>query len=1459
MTLRARGRRLAALAASLMVVLAASAVASPSPAAAQTAPGAGSANGGTNSPIGNGELQLRSQSTWVANNGTFQVGVSVKTPNSVADQLQVTLYGALPSRTDFTASLGGRFYTPRLYTFDPVAVATVGTSPSFAVAVNHQLSGGHTPSVYLSVSGVYPVTVDLYGSNGALLSRLVTYLVYNGPDAASNGRLDVAWVAPFTAPPASKGITAKEQAGLQALTQALAAHPNIPVTVDATPQTVEAMATGTGTERATVAQLAQLLGGGDELVGSPYVRLDVPSMQAAGLDGELGEQLATGQQVLVGTLRATPDAAAWVEPGPVTPASVDDLAGRGVRQMVVSPNSLSSLPAEDLTRTPAQPFSIMGKSSRVAGLAMDQGLAAHFVSMPDEQLAAQQLLAELAMIQYELPNRRGGRGVVIVPPSGWQADAAFLEPFLNGLSSAPMLAPVTVNGLFSGVTPLPGGGGFGTSLVRSVVPLDQQPKGQPISDGAAIRVARSDVISLAAVVPAGTPAIAAADRQVLISESADIADRNRPSAVAAATAMISHLKTMVRLPGNQSITFTARQGRIPITMLSSAPYPLKVRLEMSSVKLAFQPVDVPGGRCTGTGSSEVCSMVLAAQDTTIRVPVVARTTGVFSLTVSLDSPDGVLNLATNQDTVRSTAASGVGVILSILAVLLLAVWWLRDVRHSRRARRLVPKEVPGPTLGAPTPTTGPAAAPGLAAARGPAARGPTASGSAARSSAASGSAVSGSAAPGSAASGSAASGSAASRPGRSSAPAAPGRQVAASGGAVRTPVPSRVAVPPGRSRDGDDAARTDEAFADDGRRRADPRRPRPPVPVAADVGRSRASAPVRAVTARPDPEERVSTSRGGGQAWDDWGGWRDPSGLITQPIPVIRFDQPETLPAPAAPLRPSKPEAPPTRIMRAGSPVPPPPRTKRPEKTPEESFSRNTVLMAGGTMMSRITGFGRVLALIWAFGITSGITDVYNVANTVPNIIYDLVLGGILSATLVPVFVDYLNHDDPEEGRRAISAVVTVIAVTLIVISAVFWLLAPLIIRFYFLLNKTKIATSDRVFGTSLLHMFVPQLFLLGGIAVSTALLNARRRFAAAAFSPVVNNLVAIVAIVGARVLAGSVTVAGFRHDQSALLLLGLGTTAGYLFQFAVQIPPMLRAGLRLRPVWDLGHPAVRTVLRLSLWTFGAVVANQISFNLILVLAEHKNSDVTVFNTAYQFFQLPYAIFAVSIASVITTELAEHWTRRDLAGFRRDMAAGMRLTLAVLIPAAVGYVVLAQPFLHLVLRHGSVSAGDTHRIASVVVLFAAGLPGFSVYLLLMRGYQAMQDTRSMFWLYVLENAATLVLAGALYPLMGVGGLALGWVGAYSLGAVAAFSQLRRRTGGLDGRVIAGGLLRIGAATALMTLPVFAFGHLFHGTSDLAELGQVTGGVITGGVVYLAAAHAFGVTELTTMLRRRGTR
>ncbi|MDQ1429192.1 MAG: putative peptidoglycan lipid flippase, partial [Acidimicrobiaceae bacterium] len=1064
----------------------------PAPAGAQSTPGL---------------LHLADQTTWIGDGGTFRVAVNVATPPAAA-RLQLSVYQSLTTRSDFAESLADRIHTNRLKVFDPIAVSSLGTTPELSVAVNPKASAHAPQFVHLPVSGVYPIRVDLVDTAGSLLSRLTTHLIYSGPDAATNSRLDVAWVVPIHAAPATGAPTSAlapgaDANGLVDLSSQLGAHAAVPLTLAATPQTVEALAAGGANERSAVTDIAGSLAG-RQVLAAPYVRLDVPAMLGAGLDTEIPTQLATGAEVLAADFHGVPTSATWVEYGPLSAAAVDDLAGRGVQRIVVADKSLSPLPADDRVRTLAQPFTVAGKSSRIAGVAFDAGLSAHFIDQGDQLLAAHQLIADLALVQLELPNRRGGRGVVVTPPLDWHPDKTFLATVLDGLAKAPMLAPVTVDRLFSDVTPLQSGQ---NPLVRGIAPGDQQPRSQTIGDAAAIRAARKFIPSLASLIPPGTPAITDIERHLLISESADVGDRSRPDEVAAATAMSDHLKSMVRLPGNQSITFTARQGLIPISILSGASFPLRVKVRVTSQKLGFQPVQLPGGSCAvDSGTSEVCTLDLRAQNTTVRIPVVAKTTGVFSLTVSLDTPDGGLNLATNQDTVRSTAASGVGVFLSIGAVALLAVWWVRDVVHGRRARRLVPKRFDG--LGAgqfefagaeiddglnPVGFWGPPGDPGAGGNGSPGAKAPALA-----------------------------------------APAAASR--------------SRTAVIPGpRPADGDETG---------------------------------------AVTTQPIPVIRADRQEGEAP--------EAPSAPATAPVPAGRAAAVE----PVAVLPPL-----PRRLPVAPTPRPPAPAAPPPET---DSFSRNTAVMAVGTLLSRLTGFGRVLALIWAFGITSGLTDVYTIANTAPNILYDLVLGGVLSATLVPVFVDYLGRDDTEEGWRAISAVVTAITVTLVALSAVFWFAAPAIIRFYAILNHGPGVADQRAIGTTLLHMFVPQLFLLGGIAVTTALLNARRRFAAVAFSPVVNNLVAIGAIVAARVVATSLTLPGFRADQSALLILGLGTTAGYLFQFLVQVPPLIRAGFRLRPVWAPTHPAVRTVLRLSLWTFGSVMANQISFNLVLVLADHQ-------------------------------------------------------------------------------------------------------------------------------------------------------------------------------------------------------------------------------------------------------------
>jgi len=520
-------------------------------------------------------------------------------------------------------------------------------------------------------------------------------------------------------------------------------------------------------------------------------------------------------------------------------------------------------------------------------------------------------------------------------------------------------------------------------------------------------------------------------------------------------------------------------------------------------------------------------------------------------------------------------------------------------------------------------------------------------------------------------------------------------------------------------------------------------------------------------------------------------------------------------------------------------------------------------VLAGGTLASRLTGFVRVLVVAYVLGV-GPISDAFNVANGAPNIVYDLLLGGILSATLIPVFVEHLDASDPEQGRRAISAVLSAIVVALVAMSALLWLAAPYVIRFYLVLNSTRTGPAERKVATDLLRYFAPQVFFLGAIVVSTALLNARRRFGTAALSPVLNNLVAIGALLATKALAGhtlsqrhlptDVTLVRFDHDATALAVLGLGTTAGYAAQLLLQLPAMWRAGLVFRPAWDLGHPAVKKVASLSSWLFGVVIANQAALAVVSILALRRPGGLTVYQYAYQFFLLPYSLIAVSVASAVMPNLALRWARRDLLSFEAQLVVGLRSTLALMIPLSLVYLAVAGPLVNLALHHGQVQESNAHLIGSTLELFAVGLPGFSGFFLLMRAYQAMQQTRTMFLIYLVENGLTLVLALALVGPLGVPGLAFAWVAPYSVCAVAAAYLLRRRLGSLGGvytlrtvvrSLIAGGAAAVAAALVGRALP--GEGDLELALRLLLELGAALG-------VYAGAAWTMQIKELNPLLR-----
>lgn len=519
---------------------------------------------------------------------------------------------------------------------------------------------------------------------------------------------------------------------------------------------------------------------------------------------------------------------------------------------------------------------------------------------------------------------------------------------------------------------------------------------------------------------------------------------------------------------------------------------------------------------------------------------------------------------------------------------------------------------------------------------------------------------------------------------------------------------------------------------------------------------------------------------------------------------------------------------------------------------------RASAVVALGTLLSRVTGLLRVGALAYAVGRAS-LADTYNLANTTPNIVYELVIGGVLTATLVPLFVEHLERGD----ERATSVVVTAVVTVLVGLTAIAVVAAPVIAQLYTFRAPAAERAAQEEVATFFIRVFMPQMCFYGLTALATAILNARRRFAAAAYAPVLNNIVVIATLVTfAHIVSGSPSewtdVRRIRDDTGLLLLLGLGTTAGIVAMAAVLLPAVRAAGVRLRVVFDWRHEVLRRVARLSGWTVGYVVANQVALLTVLVLASGRSGGVSAYQYAFIFFQLPHGLVAVSIMTTIMPELARRAAANDTAGMIREFSLGLRHLLIVVVPAAAAYVVLAHPLVSVLVR-GGFGADDARVTADTLQALSLGLVAFSIYLYVMRGFYALQDTRTPFVVNCIENACNIVFALALFPSLGVQGLALAYAAAYTLAAVLAAELLRRRLGGLDGRRIArtaGRALAAGVALAIVAAPVA--GAIGSDTFSQSVAALAVGGLlgVAASIAVLAVLGADELRALFGLLRRR---
>jgi hypothetical protein len=365
------------------------------------------------------------------------------------------------------------------------------------------------------------------------------------------------------------------------------------------------------------------------------------------------------------------------------------LAQRGATQVAVPESDLSALPPADDKLTFSLPTELALGAKDVRVMGADSELSARMAQAPapgQTALVANQVLAELAMVDLEAPGEH--HGIVLAPPPGAVLAPGFLSVVLAGLRGNPLLNAVPLERMFYDLPLATQENGH--PLVRQLEGLQAV---APLGGTELLATARATVSADGELYGAGSLLVGALGHDLDVSLSAAFPTSQRAAMIGAVLRTAESDLSKVKLPPSISITLTSRQGRLPLTLLSSAGTPVKVLLTLVSEQLSFVVAHFGSvGSCRPVNfGSEDCQLTLSRSTTTLQVPVVVRTSGAFPLALELATPSGSEEIAAGTDTVRSTAISDVGLVLMVSAALFLAVWWARNARHGRRARRLVPR------------------------------------------------------------------------------------------------------------------------------------------------------------------------------------------------------------------------------------------------------------------------------------------------------------------------------------------------------------------------------------------------------------------------------------------------------------------------------------------------------------------------------------------------------------------------------------------------------------------------------------------------------------------------------------------------------------------------------------------------------------------------------------------------
>jgi len=531
-----------------------------------------------------------------------------------------------------------------------------------------------------------------------------------------------------------------------------------------------------------------------------------------------------------------------------------------------------------------------------------------------------------------------------------------------------------------------------------------------------------------------------------------------------------------------------------------------------------------------------------------------------------------------------------------------------------------------------------------------------------------------------------------------------------------------------------------------------------------------------------------------------------------------------------------------------------------------------SAVMAAGTVVSRLSGFVRSALLAAALGAYLH-ADLFNIANTVPNMLYILLAGGVFNAVLVPQLIRAMKYD-ADGGEAYTNRIITLAGLFLAGVTAVMVLTAPWLMRVFLAEDffSPELA-AQRESVVDFARFCLPQVFFYGMFVLVGQVLNARGRFGPMMWAPIANNVISVVVLVIYLFVFGPAegdAVFG-AYSQGQELLLGVGSTLGIAVQLLVLLPYLKAAGFTFRPRFDFRGSGLGHTFRLGMWTVLFVIVNQIAYTVVVRLAsdgaasglagDDPGTGYTIYSQAFLLMMVPHSIATVSLATAVLPRLSAYAADRDLSGVARGVSSTLRTTLTLIIPFALLLPLIAYDLCNVVF--GWLAAAEAFPdYAQPLSLFAVGLVFFTVHYLMLRGYYSLERTRTVFWVQCVIAATNIALAIVLTRLLSAehtaSALVLAYGGAYAVGALTSYALLRHLLGGLETPLLIRFLVRLLLAAAVATSLTWAGQSATHALwpTDDSKLQAVVMLVATTGldvVLFLALARLMRIAEVTSAM------